>query len=372
MPIDPLLRASAHEFSPYKPGTSVAQARERYGLEHFVKLSQNENPLGTSPRAVAAVAAISGYSDYFEDDHLALRERLANLRGLTSDYVILGHGSNELLSIAFSAFVDPGEDVVMAKPTFALYRKDADIAGAHAIEVPLRDGVHDLPAMLAAVTPRTKLVFVCDPNNPTGTRVQREDFARFAEALPSHVLLVVDQAYIEFADAQSTDASALMKWHARTLSLRTASKIYGLASIRFGYGYAPPEIITWMNRVRVPYNVARPAAAAVNAALDDEDFIRRSIENNERGKAFLYAEFERLGLHAYPTAANFVALEVPCEAGVAYEGLLSKGVIVRSGDGLNMPRRIRVTIGKPQENQAFIAALEPLLAQWRSRVGAAH
>jgi histidinol-phosphate aminotransferase len=185
-------------------------------------------------------------------------------------------------------------------------------------------------------------------------------------------LLVVDQAYIEFADAQATDASALMSRHPRTLALRTASKIYGLASIRFGYGYATPEIVTWMNRVRLPYNVARPAAAAVNAALDDEAFIRRSIENNERGKAFLYTEFARLGLHAYPTAANFVAVEVPCEAGVAYEALLSKGVIVRSGDGLNMPRRIRVTIGTPQENHAFIDALEPLLVQWRSQVGAAR
>jgi histidinol-phosphate aminotransferase len=372
LPIDPLLRATAQEFSPYKPGTSVAEAARRFGLEHFVKLSQNENPLGSSPRAIAAVAAIAGYSDYFEDDHLALRERLAALRGLSSAYVILGHGSNELLSIAFSAFVDPGEDVVMAKPSFALYRKDADIAGAHAIEVPLRDGVHDLPAMLAAVTPRTKLVFVCDPNNPTGTRVQREDFERFASGLPAHILLVVDQAYAEFMDAQGTDAVGLMSRHARTLTLRTASKIYGLASIRFGYGYAPPEIITWMNRVRVPYNVARPAAAAVNAALDDQDFIARSIENNERGKAYLYGEFARLGLHAYPTSANFVALEVPSQASVAYDDLLSKGIIVRSGDGLSMPGRIRVTIGTPEENRAFIAALEPLLAKWRAQVGAAR
>jgi histidinol-phosphate aminotransferase len=361
---DPLLRKTARESAPYKPGTSVAQARARYGLERFVKLSQNENPLGTSPRALAAVRAIASYSDYFEDDHLPVREALAQAHALGPEHVILGHGSNELMAMAFTAFVDPGDEVVMAVPTFTLYRKDADIAGAASVEVPLRNGVHDLDAMLAAVTRKTKLVFVCDPNNPTGTRVEREAFVRFARELPAHVLLIADQAYCEFMDAAGTDGVSLMKHHARTLVLRTASKIYGLAAMRFGYGYSSQEVVTWMNRVRVPFNTARPAVVAVLAAMDDREFIQRSIENNERGKTYLYGAFKRLGLHAYPTAANFIALAVPTEAGVAYEALLSKGIIVRSGDGLHMPGRLRVSIGTPEENQAFIDALESLLPRW--------
>jgi histidinol-phosphate aminotransferase len=362
---DPLLRKTVGEFAPYKLGTSVAQAQLRYGLDRFIKLSQNENPLGTSPAAIAAIRAITAYSDY-EDDPLPVRERLAQRYGLGPEQVILGHGSNELMAIAYTAFADPGDDVVMATPTFGLYRKDADIAGARSIQVGLRDdGVHDLDAMLAAVTPKTKLVWVCDPNNPTGTSVDRQALARFAQGLPAHVLLVVDQAYCEFMERERIDAAWLMERHARTLVLRTASKIYGLAAARFGYGYSSVEIIAWMNRVRVPFNVTRPAVAAVIAALDDQEFIERSLENNAIGKAYLCGEFARLGLHAYPTEANFIALAVPTQAEVAYEGLLSKGVIVRSGDGLNMPGRLRVSIGLPEENRAFIAALESLLAAWR-------
>jgi histidinol-phosphate aminotransferase len=360
-----LLRRTLREFAPYRAGTSVGAVRERFGIAEPVKLSQNENPLGTSPRALEALRGLEALSDYVEDDHRALRVRLAAAYGLTPENVAIGHGSNELLHIAYSAFVDPGDDVVMARPTFALYRKDADIAGARALEIPLREGVHDLGAMLAALTPATKLVFICDPNNPTGTRLERDALLAFAAALPPHVLLVVDQAYREFMDPGGLDAVELLRRRPATLVLRTASKIYGLAAVRFGYGYSSPEVVAWMNRVRVPFNVARPAAAAVLAALDDTGFILRSLENNERGKAYLYAEFERLGLRAYPSAANFVAVEVPIEAEAAYEALLERGVIVRSGDGLGLPRYLRVSIGTPAENEAFVAALSALLPSWR-------
>lgn len=359
-----LLRGALRAFSPYKPGTSADEVRRRYGFEHPVKLSQNENPLGTSPRALEALHDIDALSDYFEEDHRALRARLGERYDLAPENVILGHGSNELLQLTFSAFVDPGEEVVFAKPSFGLFKKDAQIAGAASIEVPLRDGVHDLDAMLAAVTPLTKLVFVCDPNNPTGTRVERPALEKFAAALPPDVLLVIDQAYREFMDAGAAEGVDILKVRPRTLVLRTASKIWGLASVRFGYGYSSIEIVAWMNSVRLPFNVARPAAVAVLAALDDADFIARSIENNERGKKYLYGEFARLRLHAYPTAANFVAVEVPVEADAAYEALLERGIIVRSGDWLGMPRRLRVSIGTPQENEDFIAALEGLLADW--------
>ncbi|MBD5604435.1 MAG: histidinol-phosphate transaminase [Candidatus Eremiobacteraeota bacterium] len=366
-PLDRLLRSSLRAFAPYKPGTSVDEVRRRYGIEHPVKLSQNENPLGSSPKAMAALHAIADLSAYIEDDHAAVRERLARPHGLGVEHVVLGHGSNELVQVLFNAFVDPGDEVVMGKPTFSLFRKDADLAGGRSIEVPLRDGVHDLDAMLAAVTARTKLVFVCDPNNPTGTRVERAALFAFARALPPDVLLVIDQAYREFMDADGTDGVDVLRERPMTVVLRTASKIYGLAAIRFGYAYGSPEIVDTLNRVRLPFNVAGPAAAAVLAALDDREFFARSIETNERGKRQLYAAFERLGVHAYPTAANFIAVATPIDAQAAYLALLERGVIVRSGDGLGMPGYLRVTVGTEPENAAFVAAFEALLAEWRRR-----
>ena len=366
-PIERLLRENLRAFAAYKPGTSSQEVQRRFGFEKPVKLSQNENPLGTSPRALAAIRAISKLSDYVEDDHHTLRLRLAQPYGLDVRHVILGHGSNELLQVVFLAFVDPGDEIVIADPTFSLFRKDAQVAAATTIAVPLRaDGVHDLDAMLAAVTPRTKVVFVCDPNNPTGTRVEPADLLAFARALPTGVLLVIDQAYREYMDAGGSDGVAILTERPATLVLRTSSKIYGLAAIRFGYGYSSPEVIALLDRVRLPFNVSRPAADAVLAALDDDEFFALSLRTNEEGKAQLSRAFERLGLHAYRSAANFIAVEVPIAAEAAYVALLERGVIVRSGDGLAMPGRLRVSIGTFEENAAFIGALEALLPLWRA------
>jgi histidinol-phosphate aminotransferase len=364
-PLDRLLRRSLRGFAPYVPGTSVAEVRRRFGIAEPVKLSQNENPLGTSPLALAALREICELSDYVEDDHAVLKTRLASAHGLGPENVVLGHGSNELVQLAFLTFVEPGDEVVMAQPTFSLFKKDAQIFGAVAREVPLREGVHDLEAMLAAVGPRTKLVFVCDPNNPSGTRVEPAALLEFARALPEHVLLVLDQAYREYADAGAVEGADVLRARPASLVLRTASKIYGLAAVRFGYGFCSPDVAAALDSVRLPFNVARPAAHAVLAAFEDTAFVARSIANNELGKTYLAAEFRRLGLHAYPTAANFIAVEVPVEATQAYEALLARGVIVRSGDGLGMPRRLRVSIGTPAQNEAFVAALEALLAEWR-------
>ncbi|MDQ2857334.1 MAG: histidinol-phosphate transaminase [Candidatus Eremiobacteraeota bacterium] len=362
---DRLLRDALRTFTPYKPGTSVDEVRRRFGIEHPVKLSQNENPHGTSPLALAALRELDSLSAYVEDDHLRLRERLVAPYALKIENVILGHGSNELLAQCFLAFVDPGDDVVMGAPTFSLFRKNAQVAGANAVEVPLADGVHDLGAMLSAVTRRTKLVFVCDPNNPTGTRVERGALFEFARALPPGVLLVLDQAYREYMDAGAVDGVDVLRERPATLVLRTASKVYGLAAIRFGYAYSSPQIVGWLDAVRLPFNVARPAAVAVLAALDDDAFVTASVRSNDRGREQLMTRFAELGLHAYPSAANFVAVQVPVTADEAYGELLQRGIIVRSGGGLGMPDRLRVTIGTAAENAAFLAELEALLPVWR-------
>ena len=360
-----LARPAVRNLHPYSAGTTIDQAKRRFNVEHVIKLSSNENPRGSSPKALAAMAHVTDANLYSDDDHLALRARLAEPYGLRIENTILGHGSNEIVQMFFLTFVGEGDEVVMADPTFSLFPADAIEIGAVPVRVPLRDGVHDLDAMLAAVTPRTKAVIVCDPNNPTATRVDAEAFARFATALPSNVLLFIDQAYREYMPAGSVEGTDFVKSRRGTLVTRTMSKLYGLASIRFGYGFGDEGMIDLMQRVRVPFNVSRPAALAAMGALDDDEFRLATIAMNDEGKAYLEASFARLGLFAYPSAANFLALRVPCAAEDAYTDLLRRGIVVRSGDKLGLPDFLRITIGTPEENHAVVAALEELLPAWR-------
>jgi histidinol-phosphate aminotransferase len=367
-----LARSAVRSMHPYSAGTTIDQARRRFGLDRVIKLSSNENPLGSSPKALAALATIPDAHLYADDDHLALRERLAAPYGLAIENTIVGHGSNDILLMFFLAFVEPGDEVVMADPTFSLFPSNAKLVGANAVRVPLRDGVHDLDAMLAAVGPRTKAVIVCDPNNPTSTCVDPDAFRRFAAALPERVLLFIDQAYREYMPAHSVEGTDYVRSRPGTLVTRTMSKLYGLASLRFGYGFAAAAMIELMQRVRVPFNVARPAALAANGALDDDDFRLRTIAMNDAGKLLLETEFARLGLSFYPSAGNFIAVRVPTVAEQAYDDLLRAGIVVRSGDKLGLPHYLRITIGTPEQNAALIAALEAVLPAWResSRVPA--
>ncbi len=356
-----LVRPQVASLKPYLPGTTVSQARKKYGLERFVKLSSNENPLGTSPRALDAIRAMTDLNVYVDDDHATLRARLAEPYGFGVEHVLVGHGSNDVVRTLFTAYLAPGDEVVMADPTFSLFPKDALLFDASPVRVPLRDGVHDLDAMGAAVTPRTKIVVVCDPNNPTGTRVAPEAFDRFVAALPPHVILILDQAYREYMPPGSVEGADVVRARPASVVLRTHSKLYGLASLRFGYALGDPELIAYAQRVRLPFNVSRPAEVAALAALDDHDFVRRSLETNETGKAYLGRELARLGLSTYPTAANFVAVTVPGTASDAYEALLQRGLVTRSGDALGMPGRLRITIGTPEQNALLVAGLASLV-----------
>lgn len=352
-----LVRPVVASMRPYTPGTTVSQAKRKYGLDSFVKLSSNENPLGTSPKALAALAAMGDLQVYVDDDHAELRERLAAPYGLGVDNVLVGHGSNDVVRTLFGAYLDAGDEVVMAQPTFSLFPKDALFFGAVPVHVPLREGVHDLDAMLAAVTPATKIVVVVDPNNPTSTRVDPAAFDRFARALPAQVILIVDQAYREYMPAGSLEGVDYVHSRPATIVLRTHSKLYGLASLRFGYGLGDAELLAYAQRVRLPFNVSRPAAVAALAALDDEAFVRRSLETNEAGKRYLAAALAELGLDLYPTAANFVAVAVSTTATEAYEALLARGIVTRNGDTLGMPGRLRITIGTTEQNAQLVAAL---------------
>ncbi|MFN2449277.1 MAG: histidinol-phosphate transaminase, partial [Candidatus Baltobacteraceae bacterium] len=349
---------------PYVPGTSIEEVQRRLGLARVTKLASNENPLGSSPKAMAALAHVDRLHLYFDDAHTALRERLGAAYGLQAANVVLGHGSNELIALACQTMLEAGDEAVMATPSFLLYPLAVALRGATAIEVPLRDGVHDPGGLLDAITGRTKLLFVCDPNNPTGTALTPAQWNDFLPRVPERVTVIVDQAYREYMDAGTFDAARTVAQRPGTIVLRTMSKIYGLASLRFGYGFGDEETIGWLNRVRLPFNVSRPAALGAMGALDDEAFVARSIAANGEGKAAVFGALERLGLHAYPTQANFYAVEVPVSAARAYEDLLARGLITRSGDALGMPRRLRVTIGTAEQNADLVRALETLLPLW--------
>jgi histidinol-phosphate aminotransferase len=358
------MRPAVRKLAPYVPGKTIEEVQRSLGLERIIKLASNENPLGSSPMAMAALKQIDRLHLYLDDAYPELRERIAAPYGLHAENVVLGHGSNELVNIVCEALLESGDEAVMAVPSFSLYKLAAALQGATPVEVPLHDGVHDLDAMLAAITPRTKLIFICDPNNPTGTALTPQAWSSFLARVPEHVTLLVDQAYREYMGHGTVDAVEGVRERPGTVVLRTMSKIYGLASLRFGYGFADAESIAWLNRVRLPFNISRPAALGAAGALGDTQFVGESRAANAVGKALVERTFSELGLHMYPTQANFYALEVPVTATQAYGDLLARGIIVRSGDALAMPGRLRITIGSPEENALLIEAISDLLPRW--------
>ena len=359
-------RPAVRKLAPYVPGKTIEEVQRDLGLQRIIKLASNENPLGSSPEAMAALRHIDKLHLYLDDTYPELKEKIAAPYGLHAENVVLGHGSNELVNIVCETLLESGDEAIMATPSFSLYKLATVLTGASAVEIALREGAHDLDAMLDAVTQHTKLIFICDPNNPTGTALTPEQWRSFIARVPENVTILIDQAYREYMGANTVDAVDLVRERPNTIVLRTMSKIYGLASLRFGYGFADAEMIGWLNRVRLPFNISRPAALGAAGALDDEEFVAKSIAANLAGKAFIVNQFERLGLHTYPTQANFYAVEVPCAATRAYTDLLHRGIIVRSGDALAMPGRLRITIGAPEENGALIEAFEDFLPVWRT------
>lgn len=358
------MRPAVRKLQPYVPGKTIEEVQRTLGLERIVKLASNENPLGSSPKAMEALRRIDRLHLYLDDAYPELRERIAAPYGLHAENVVLGHGSNELVNIICETLLEAGDEAVMAAPSFSLYKLSTALQGGKPVEVPLRDGVHDLDAMIEAITPRTKLLFICDPNNPTGTALSVAQWRSFLARVPEHIVLLVDQAYREYMGAGTFDAADIVNERPGTIVLRTMSKIYGLASLRFGYGFADAETIAWLNRVRLPFNISRPAALGAAGALQDAEFVAESVAANLAGKAFVEHSFAQLGLHVYPTEANFYAVEVPVSASRAYDDLLRRGIIVRSGDALGMPGRLRITIGSPDENAMLLDAFEHLLPQW--------
>jgi len=350
---------------PYVPGKPVEELERELGIRDSVKLASNENPLGPSPLVLKEIIndltntkSSLSLNRYPDGNGYYLKQALSKRLSVSEDEIILGNGSNELIDIAARTFLQPGDEAVMAHPSFVVYPMATQAQGATAIQIPLKKYTHDLEAMADAITSSTKIVFIANPNNPTGTMNTKAEFERFMKRIPEGILVVSDEAYCEYVT--KPDYPDSMKYLAQgkdILILRTFSKMYGLAGLRIGYGIGPKDIIGEMNKLRPPFNTSSIAQKAALWALQDENHLQRTRDINEQGKTYLYKELDSIGIKYVPTEANFIFMPLEQDAHTLYTVLLKQGVIVRPMG----QHEIRVTIGLPEENKRFIDALKKVM-----------
>ena len=350
--------------APYQPGKPISELAREMGLPEgsIVKLASNENPRGASPKAIAAMHLAIGEAGRYPDGNgFALKDALAKRYGLSASRIVLGNGSNDVLEMAARAFLAPGTSAVYSEHAFAVYPLATQATGATGIVVPARDHGHDLDGMAKAIRGDTRVVFVANPNNPTGTWLPPQAIREFLEKIPADVLVVLDEAYNEYLDADlRNDAAGWSGEFPNLVVSRTFSKAYGLAGLRVGYGFAHAQVADLMNRVRQPFNVSDIAQTAAAAALFDDEFVEQSYLLNKRGMQTLTDGFLRLGLSWIPSHANFVCVKVGKGAEV-FNRLLKHGIIVRPIASYGLPEYLRVTIGTESENERFLAALAIVL-----------
>ncbi len=348
---------------PYVPGKPIEALEREYGISESVKLASNENPIGPSPFAVKRIEAeLQKLHRYPDGAGHELVHKIAGKLNIGCENIVIGNGSDDIIALLARALLLPGDAVVLPHPSFLMYDITARAAGVDPVAVPLKDFKIDLDGMLNAITDKTRMIFICNPNNPTGTAVSQSAFNGFIKKVPEDILVIIDEAYIEFA----TDPDCLRSvekpdFGRPVVTLRTFSKIYGLAGLRVGYGVMPKDLAELVNRVRQPFNVNSLAQAAASAALDDEGFLNKTIETVHQGLDYLYGEMDRLGLDYHRTQTNFFLIDVKKSADAVFEGLLQKGVIARSMSSYGYPGYIRVNAGLPEENLRFVTALENVL-----------
>jgi histidinol-phosphate aminotransferase len=351
------------KISPYVAGKPIDEVEREYGISNSVKLASNENPLGPSPKAMAAMqSAFSKVHRYPDEPGYGLLNRLSLHLDIPPEQIIVGNGSDEILGLLSTALLQPGDEVIIPSPSFLMYTIVAQTAGAEQVRVPLKEMAIDLDGILSRVTSKTRLIFICNPNNPTGTMVTRGEFERFLDALPTDVVVVVDEAYADFVrDSKFCSGLAYLESSTPVVTMRTFSKAYGLAGLRVGYGVMPLEMADLLNKVRMPFNVNSLAQAAAVAALDDTAFLNRTVELVHNGLDDFYAELEKRRIRFFPSQTNFFLIDVARDANRVFEAMLHQGVIVRSMKSYGYPQYIRINVGLPEENQRFLAALDRIL-----------
>jgi histidinol-phosphate aminotransferase len=349
---------------PYKPGKPIEELEREYGILDSVKLASNENPLGPSPKAIEAIRGhLAKLHRYPDGGGFALTAKLAEKIGVAASTIVLGNGSDDVIGMLCRALLRPGDDALMPQPSFLMYAITVRSVGALPVFVPLNDALAiDLEAMLGRVTSRTRLVFLCNPNNPTGTVVSTKALEAFLRDLPPAITVVLDEAYIEFVrDPTCAMGLKFLDCGRPIVTLRTFSKTYGLAGLRVGYGIMPPELAAILHRIRQPFNASSLAQAGAAAALDDEAFLQRTIRLVHTGLDYLFDRLDRLGVRYFPTQSNFFLIDVQTDADVVFEKMLTEGVIVRSMRSYGYPHYIRINVGLPAENERFVSALGRVL-----------
>lgn len=345
----------------YQPGKTIEEVQRAYGLKDVMKLAANENPFGCSPKVSAALAQITDFShQYPEPTAPILKEKLAKQLQIDPQKLIFGNGSSEIIQMICRAFLEAGDESILADMTYSIYKTEMKIEGAVPVFVPLRNGVHDLEAMKNAITDKTKVIWICNPNNPTGTIINQDDLVSFLEQLPKHILVVVDEAYFEYVtDSTFPNTLSLLDDFPQVIILRTFSKIYGLAAFRIGYGISQPSVIGELHRVRPAYNISRPAQQAALAALDDPDFIAHWKEINDRERKRIYANLEKWNLHYFPSQGNFILFDTKFPAIEVFQYLLQRGIIARAQ--FSYPSYIRISVGTPEQNERFLDAFSDFI-----------
>ena len=361
--IENLARKGILKIESYLPGKSIEEVQKEFGTKKWTKLASNENLLGPSPKAVTAIRKeLSKIYLYPEGPCTVLRQALAKKFAISEKMVVISNGADNLILMIANAFVNDGEEVVMADPTFSVYTNATQIMGGKPIKVKLKDFTHDLDAMLKKVNRRTKLIFICNPNNPTGTTVSLEAFNYFLSRLPKHVIVVLDEAYGDFVeDAFYPNGLDYLREKKQVIVLRTFSKVYGLAGLRIGFALGREDLIGCLYQVREPFPVHRLAQVAAVAALNDEDHAIRSIQLVYEGKRYLYEALDRMGLSYVPSQANFIFIDFEKDTAEIFQALLREGVIIRPGKVWGYPTFARVTIGRMEDNRRFIKALRKVL-----------
>lgn len=350
---------------PYKPGKNVEDVKEELGLKKIVKLASNENPFGCSNAAKKAIEKELGQMAVYPDGYAAvLREKTARFLGLNANQLVFGDGSDEVIQMLCRAYLSPENNTVMPSPSFPQYKHNAVVEGSEIREVPVREGRHDFAAMKAAVDGRTRMVWLCTVNNPSGEYIRHSELVSFLEAVPSDVLVVCDEAYCEYVVADDyVDTLSLLSHYPNLVVTRTFSKAYGLAALRIGYGVAHPDVITTLESIRQPFNTSRIGQAAAAAALEDQEFIEKCRKVNRSGLNKFYRFCEDFNLPYYPSQGNFILIDFKRSGDEVFDYLLKQGYIVRSGTVLGYPTAARITIGSQEETVEIIECLSQWLRQ---------
>jgi len=358
-----LVKKFIKELTPYPPGKPIEELERESGITGSIKLASNENPLGPSPKAARAIKeSINKINRYPDSSGYYLRNSLAKKFGLPMANIILGNGSDEIIKLIAHAFLSTDDEVIIPFPTFLMYEKNAQSFQGKIIRIPLTNFSVDLPSILRAVSDKTKIIFLNNPNNPTGTALTIKEISHFLQSTPKEVIVVLDEAYIEFATDKNIESGiCLLKSNPNLVILRTFSKLYGLAGLRIGYGFSSEDLINGLNLVQQPFSTNYMAQIGAIAALNDNVFVKKTLALTVEGLKFLYSQLNGMGLDYITTQANFFMIKTPIGAKETYKRMLKEGVIIRSMEDFGMKDFIRISVGLPEENERFIKTLKKIL-----------